>query len=493
MTEVRVRYAPSPTGAPHIGNIRTALHDWLFARHTGGVFILRIEDTDRKRFLRDAVDAQIEALKWLGLDWDEGPDVGGPYGPYVQSQRLDLYQEAARRLLESGHAYECYCSQERLDYVRNRMREQKKPPKYDGRCRTEEGRAEAKREAAGARPVVRFRTPLEGETTVQDFLRGEVTFQNELLDDFVILKSDGFPVYALAEAVDDHEMRISHVIRGDEWISSAPRHKLLFEALGYELPVFVHTPVILGPDRAKLSKRHGAQSVLEYKAMGYLPEAVFNFLGLLGWSLDDHTEIISRQEFIENFTLDRLIKSPAVFNIDKLDWMNGVYMRQMPEAELARLLKEWLERPADAGGLPDHIQRPLDIDYVRRTVPHVRDRVKLLSQARDMMAFFFEPDGIEVDERTLLGKAFQDDKTRAWTALSKAVVKAEALEKWDYESIHAAFIDFHEELGLKRGDFLMLMRVAITGRTVSPPLFESMEILGKERCVLRLRDALNQL
>ncbi|HEY7269824.1 MAG TPA: glutamate--tRNA ligase, partial [Dehalococcoidia bacterium] len=244
--EVRVRYAPSPTGAPHIGNIRTALHDWLWARHTGGTFILRIEDTDQKRFVRDAVDAQLEALEWLGLRWDEGPDIGGPVGPYVQSQRLHLYAAAARRLIEAGHAYECYCSQERLDLVRDKMRADKVPPKYDGRCRTDAGRALAKVEAAGATPVVRFKTPTEGETSVDDFLRGQVTFQNALLDDFVILKSDGFPVYALAEAVDDHEMRISHVIRGEEWISSAPRHKLLFEALGYELPVFVHTPVILG-------------------------------------------------------------------------------------------------------------------------------------------------------------------------------------------------------------------------------------------------------
>ncbi len=228
---------------------------------------------------------------------------------------------------------------------------------------------------------MRFKTPEEGETTVPDFLRGEVTFKNELLDDFVILKSDGFPTYHLAEAVDDHEMKISHVIRGEEWISSAPRHKLLFDALGYELPVFVHTPVILGPDRSKLSKRHGAQSVLEYRDMGYLPEAVFNFLGLLGWSLDDQTEIISREQFVEHFTLDRLIKSPAIFNIEKLDWMNGVYMRSMPERELASLLIERLELPEDEGGLPSTAERPIDIEYLMRILPLVRERVKLLPEA----------------------------------------------------------------------------------------------------------------
>jgi glutamyl-tRNA synthetase len=493
MTEIRVRYAPSPTGAPHIGNIRTALHDWLFARHTGGTFILRIEDTDQSRAIPGAVESQIEALNWLGLDWDEGIDVGGPYAPYVQSQRLHLYAAAARRLIAGGHAYECYCSPERLDRVRNQMREQKKPPKYDGRCRTDAGRAEAKADAAGAPPVVRFRTPAEGDTTIQDYLRGEVSFRNDLLDDFVLLKSDGFPVYALAEAVDDHEMRISHVIRGEEWISSAPRHKLLFEALGYELPVFVHTPVILGPDRSKLSKRHGAQSVLEYKAMGYLPAAVFNFLGLLGWSLDDHTEIISREQFVEHFSLDRLIKSAAVFNIEKLDWMNGVYLRSMPEHDLAKLFKERLELTEDEGGLPAQVKRPIDVEYLMRILPLVRERVKLLPEARDMMAFFFMPDGIDVDERTLLGKAFAQDKTKAWGALSAALVTAEGLQVWDRPSIEAAFIDTHESLGLKRGDFLMLIRVAISGRTVSPPLFESMDLLGQERCITRLRDALNLL
>jgi glutamyl-tRNA synthetase len=493
MTPVRVRYAPSPTGAPHVGNIRTALFDWLFARHTGGTFILRIEDTDQTRSVADAVEQTLDALRWLGLDWDEGVDVGGPHAPYVQSQRLDRYEAAARMLISSGHAYECYCSQERLDRVRDEMRAAKKPPRYDGRCRTDEGRRSAQSEADSGPAVVRFKMPDTGTTTVPDFIRGEVTFENALQDDFIILKSDGFPTYHLAMAVDDHEMRISHVIRGEEWLPSAPKHKLLFAALGHDLPVLIHTPVILGPDRSKLSKRHGAQSVLEYREMGYLPDAVLNFLGLLGWSLDDHTEIISRQQFVENFSLERLIKSPAVFNIEKLDWMNGVYMRQMPERDLALLLKDWLEKPEDEGGLPSHIERPIDLEYLQGIVPYVRERVKLLPQARDMMQFFFEPDGIELDERTLLGKALAEDKTKAWTALSAALVKAEELKTWDIASLNGAFLDMHGDLGLKRGDFLMLVRLAVTGRSVSPPLMESMEILGRDRCVLRLRDALNLL
>ena len=490
---VRVRYAPSPTGAPHIGNIRTALFDWLLARSTHGTFILRIEDTDRTRFVPTAVEAQLEALRWLGLDWDEGPDVGGPYGPYVQSERLERYQDAARRLVASGHAYECYCATARLDALRNKQRERKQPPRYDGRCRTEEGRATAQREAGGAPPVVRFKTPDEGETAVLDHLRGEVRFRNATLDDFIVLKSDGFPTYHLAEAVDDHAMAISHVIRGDEWLSSAPRHKLLFDALGFELPVFVHTPQILGQDRAKLSKRHGAQSVLEYRDLGYLPEAAFNFLGLLGWSLDDRTEIISRDEFVQHFSLDRLLKSAAVFDLDKLNWMNGNYLRSLTPERLTTLLKTWLERPAAAGGLPDQVERPLDFDFTLRIVPLVRERVKLLSEARDMMAFFYLPDGVEPDTDLLLGKAFAADRGRAVDLLSEALVLTETSERWTAEFLEADYRALAERLAVRAGDLFMLIRVATTARSVAPPLFETMALVGRERCVHRLRVALNLL
>ena len=490
---VRVRYAPSPTGTPHVGGFRTALFDWLLARREGGEFILRIEDTDRTRYVPQSVEGQLEALRWLGLDWDEGPAAGGAYGPYVQSERLDLYQAEARRLIDAGEAYECFCSREWLDHLRLQQRERKQPPGYDGRCRTEAGRAEAKREAGGASPVVRFRMPDEGETVFEDYLRGSVSFQNALLDDFIILKSDGFPTYHLAQAVDDHAMAITHVIRGEEWLSSAPRHKLLFEALGYELPVFVHVSLILGPDRSKLSKRHGAQSVLEYRDLGYLADAVFNFLGLLGWSLDDKTEIISRAEFINSFTLDRLLKSPAIFNIEKLDWMNAAYMRALAETDFARLAREWLERPEDDGGLPSSVQRPIDLEYTARIAPLVQERVKRLDQARDMMAFFYLPDGVEPDEDLLLGKAFANDRSRAATVLAEALDKAESVREWQKEHLEPAFRGLAEALGLKAGDLFMLLRVAITGRTVAPPLFETMELVGRERCLTRLRQALHRL
>jgi glutamyl-tRNA synthetase len=491
---VRVRYAPSPTGAPHIGGFRTALFDWLLARRTGGTFVLRIEDTDRSRYVPQSVEGQMEALRWLGLDWDEGPDVGGPYGPYFQSERLSLYQEAARRLIARGDAYECYCTPQRLDAMRTEQQRLKQPPGYDGRCRTEEGRAQAKAEAGeGASPVVRFRMPDEGETVFEDFLRGPITFRNELLDDFVILKSDSFPTYHLAMPVDDHAMEITHVIRAEEWLPSAPRHQCLFRALGYEMPVIIHVSLILGPDRAKLSKRHGAQSVLEYREQGYLPEAVFNFLALMGWSLDDKTEIISREELVENFSLDRLIASPAVFNIEKLNWLNGEYMRAMPVERLADVLAAWLEKPESEGGLPSQVTRPIDRGYTRRIVPLVRERVKLLPEARDMMAFFYLPDGVDPDPDTLLGKRFEDDRSRAKLLLSEALLLAESMERWATEFLERDFRDLAERLQVRAGDLFMLMRVAITGRTVSPPLFETMEVLGRERSVSRLRDASNLL
>ena len=292
---VRVRYAPSPTGIPHVGNIRTALFDWLFARHSGGAFILRVEDTDQSRFDPGALDAIYASLRWLGLDWDEGPEAGGDYGPYVQSERLEHYQKYARQLIEQGNAYECCCSTERLAEIRAERQKRKQPPRYDRHCRDLTDAEREARRAAGDEAVVRFRTPDEGTTSFDDIVRGHVEFENATIDDFVALKSDGFPTAHLAHVVDDHLMEISHVLRGEEWVSSTPRQILLYQALGWEPPQFVHMSVILGPDKGKLSKRHGALSVLDYRDQGYLPEAMFNFLGLIGWSLDDHTVLMSRE------------------------------------------------------------------------------------------------------------------------------------------------------------------------------------------------------
>ena len=477
---VRVRYAPSPTGVPHVGNIRTALFDWLFARREGGAFIVRVEDTDQARYDERALDGILESLRWLGLDWDEGPDIGGPHEPYFQSQRLEHYQRYARQLIEAGHAYQCFCSPERLAEVRTEQQKRKEPPRYDRRCRD---LSDAEREAEGGTPVVRFRTPLEGQTSFHDVARGDIEFENATIDDFIILKSDGFPTAHLAHVVDDHLMEISHVLRGDEWVSSTPRQILRDQALGWEPPKFVHLSIILGPDRAKLSKRHGAVSALDYRDQGFLPEAMFNFLGLLGWSLDDHSVIIDREQFVQHFSLERIVKNPAVFDLEKLTWMNGVYMRDLPEERLADLIAERLERD-----LPASAPRPIDRETVRSLAPLVRERIKRLDEVAAMTEGFFT-DELPYGAPELLGKRYRDNASGAQEALRQAKVRIEALPAWEHEALEAALRSLAEELGVKVGDLFMLLRVAVTGRPVSPPLFESMEVLGRERCLRRLDEA----
>jgi glutamyl-tRNA synthetase len=485
-TPPRTRYAPSPTGIPHVGNIRTAIFSWLLARHGGGQFVLRIEDTDRSRLQPGAFEGILESLRWLGMDWDEGPEVGGPYGPYVQSQRLARYRAAADRLLAQGDAYECWCSSERLDAVRAEQQRRKQPPGYDRRCRDEAGRATARREAEaeGRSAVVRFKTPLAGSVTLDDAIHGPMTWDVATLDDFVILKSDGYPTYHLAYIVDDQDMRITHVLRGDEWIPSAPRHLLLYRALGIEPPVIAHTPRILGPDGAKLSKRHGATSVFEYREQGYLPDALFNFLALIGWSYDDKTEVMTREELIERFTLDRVVKNPAMFNAEKLLWMNGVYIREMPEERLVPLLADWLDR-----GLPAEVARPIDRGLVARIAPLVRERIKLLSEVVAYADFFFV-DELRYTHDDLLGKAYASRADDARAALERAQVALEAVSAWSHEAIEAALRGLAQEMGVKAGDLFALVRVAVTGRRVTPPLFESMEILGRERCLARIAGAI---
>ena len=475
-TMVRVRFAPSPTGYPHLGNIRTALFNWVFARHNTGVFILRIEDTDANRLVDGAKNVILDSLRWLGLDWDEGP--------YFQSQRLELYREAADRLLEQELAYRCYCSPQRLESMRQEQMKRKQPPGYDRHCRnlTQEQRAEM--EASGITPVVRFKSPLEGQTSFNDLLRGEIVFENSTLDDFVLLKSDGYPTYHLANIVDDHLMEISHVLRADEWLSSTPRHVLLYQALGWQPPHFAHLPMILGPDRSKLSKRHGATAITEYQEQGYLPEAMFNFLALLGWALDDKTEIMGRQEIIEYFSLDRISKTAAVFNRDKLDWMNGLYLRGLSLDEFAQRAMPFLERD-----LPSEIGRPLDIGYINKITPLVQERAKTLAEVPQLSDFFFV-DELEYDAGLLLGKI---DRGEAIKSLQASVAKLDSLKNWDAASLEVVFRPLAEELKLKTGVFFGLLRVAVTGRTAAPPLFQTMEVLGRERCLKRLRAALDKL
>ena len=485
---VRVRYAPSPTGIPHVGNIRTALYGWLAARHYGGQFILRIEDTDRSRYDERAYEGIIESLRWLGLDWDEGPEAGGPHEPYFQSQRLELYENAARVLIETGRAYECFCSPERLAEVRSAQQKAKQPPRYDRACRElTDAQRDAKR-AEGLAPVVRFRTPDEGTTSYDDVVRGVISFENATLDDFVVIKSDGFPTGVFSHVVDDHLMEITHVMRGEEWVSTTPRQILAYQALGWEPPRFAHLSMILGPDKAKLSKRHGAVSVLDYRDQGYLPEAMFNFLGLLGWSLDDHTVIISREQFVENFEMERLVKNPAVFDLDKLNWMNGVYIREhAAEERLTELIVERLERE-----LPPSAPRPVDRETVRRLVPLVRERMQNLGEITGLVQGFFT-DELSYIVEELLGKRFRNDAPGAQETLQAAKEAVASLAAWSHEALEGALRALAEERGVKAGDLFMLLRVAVTGRPISPPLFESMEVLGRERCLARIDAALGHL
>ena len=481
--EVRVRYAPSPTGEPHVGNLRTALFNWLFARSNGGKFIVRVEDTDQDRYVEGALEAILDSLRWLGLDWDEGPGVAGPYGPYYQSERLQLYQDTAGRLLEDGFAYRCYCSRERLEEMRQSQKGRRRLPGYDRRCRDLTPAQCDEHEAQGLLLVVRFKMPLDGETRFRDLIRGEVAWQNALLDDFILLKSDGYPTYHLANVVDDHMMRISHVLRAEEWLPSIPRHLELYRTLGYEPPLFAHLPMILGPDRAKLSKRHGATSVLKYRDEGFLPEALVNFMVLLGWSLDDKTDVMPREVVVENFSVKRIGKAGAIFDKEKLLWMNGVYIRQLSEGELVERMLPFLER---------HLSRKngqADVEYLKRVVPLIQVRLRALGEVARLDYFFREK--IRNAPHLLVLEGMDAGSTR--DALRRALEVLSVLTDFSAPAIEEALRSAAKELGLSGRQFLGLLRVAITGKSAAPPLFETMEVLGARRCLLRLESAARTL
>ena len=481
---VRVRYAPSPTGEPHIGNVRTALFNWLFARHHGGKFIVRVEDTDQERLVPGAVDAVLDSLEWLNIQWDEGPRVGGPYAPYVQSERLSIYLDLAGKLVDQGRAYRCYCSREKLEQMRRERREQGFATSHACQCRelTERQRSDA--EAATGPPVVRFGMPTEGVTRVHDLIRGDVEWQNDLQEDFIILKSDGFPTYHLAVVADDHFMEISHIMRAEEWLPSTPRHLQLFDALGFEPPQFAHLPMILGPDRSKLSKRHGATAVSEYRDKGFLPGALINFMVLLGWSLDDKTEVMSLDMIKDNFTLDRVTKSAAIFDQEKLDWMNGVYVRQLSPEELAHRMLPYLERD-----LPGDLL-PVDVDYLGRIAPLIQERIKLLSESAKMTSYFFM-DPTEYDPPGLVQKGMEQEGASA--ALRVALEQLIHVGTFEHEPMEELLRAVGERLGLSPRQFFGTLRFAVTGRTATPPLFETMEVLGRDRVLRRIQTAIQRL
>jgi len=481
--EVRVRFAPSPTGLPHIGNIRTALFNWLFARHHGGKFIVRVEDTDQARLVPGSIEAMLDGLSWLNIDWDEGPEVGGPYGPYFQSERLQIYHDLAKRLVSQGNAYRCYCSQKPPSQDSQEQRDRRVSASADCKCRELTGEQIADLSGGQESNVVRFAMPKHGVTRVKDLIRGEVEWKNETLNDFIILKSDGFPTYHLAVVADDHLMEISHVMRAEEWLPSTPRHLQLFEALGFEPPQFAHLPMIMGSDRAKLSKRHGATAIGEYKDNGFLPEALLNFMVLLGWALDDKTDVVSTQTVIENFTLDRVTKSSAIFDQEKLHWMNGMYIRDLTPQQLAERMTPFLERDLPKDMLP------VDQEYLQRIAPLLQERIKNLEESANITEYFFKADD-RFDTSTIVQKGMNRDSTL--TALKAALKDLSATDDYGHEKLEKMLNATGERLELSRRQFFGVIRTAATGRSVSPPLFEMLEVLGKDRTVSRMKNAVER-
>ncbi len=486
---VRVRFAPSPTGYLHIGGARTALFNWLFARHTGGKFILRIEDTDRKRFVPDALEDITSGLRWLGLDWDEGPEVGGPFGPYFQSERTELYRKWANWLVEQGYAYRCFCSPERLARMRKEQMARGEPPHYDRTCRNLSPEEVQERIEKGQPYVIRFKSPLTGSTTFTDLIRGDITFEHKNLDDFVLLKSDGYPTYHLANVIDDHFMEITHIMRGDEWISSAPKHILLYQAFGWEPPLLAHLPLILDPSgKGKLSKRKkriAGEEVLvfvkEFREAGYLPEAVFNFLATVGWSYDGQTEIFTREEAIEKFDIRSINPSPAALPYKKLEWMNGVYIRQLSTEELKERLLPFL---SDSLGMKesDLRARP-ELDIL---VPIIQERIKRLDEASALIDFAFK-DEVDYPPEMLIQKKLTKDQTLE--VIDRVIEVLESAPDFRSETLEERLRGLVAEMGLKAGQVFGVIRVAITGKKVAPPLFGSLEALGRERSLARMRKA----
>ena len=468
MNNVRVRIAPSPTGEDlHIGNVYTALLNFVFARKKKGKFIVRIEDTDKTRLIPGSQERILKTLNWFGLNYDEGPDIGGPYGPYIQSERLDLYKQYAEELVKKGYAYYCYCTPSDLEKMRHEQIAAKKPTLYDGRCKYNKNQSSKVKDQ---KYVIRLNVPDTGTTEFNDLIRGKVSFQNSLIDDQILLKSDGFPTYHLAVVVDDFIMKISHVIRAEEWLSSTPKHILIYKYLGFELPVFAHTPILRNPDRSKLSKRKNPVWASWYKSQGYLPEAILNYLALMGWSIPDKRQ--GKTDDVEVFTLDEMIQyfelkdvktvGPS-FDLKKLDWMNGEYIRKSQNSNLKSQIWEFYDK-----------KYPIDI--IEKTIPLIRERIKKFSDYLPLCEFFFHPPDIyEID---------LDDKRVLMSKISEIL---QELKSWQAVKIGESMQNLAEELKIKNSEFFMILRVAITGKKISPPLNESMEVLGKDEVIRRLK------
>jgi len=480
--KVKVRFAPSPTGDLHVGNIRTALFDWAYARHTGGTFLFRIEDTDTTRVTDEYIQAAIDTLKWLGLNWDEGPEVGGDNGPYLQSQRLDIYAEWAQKFLDQKDAYHCYCSAEELEAVREAQRAANVAPGYNGHCRDLTAEQIAAYKAQDRLPVVRMRMP-DGGTTFTDLIRGEVSFDHKFVPDFVLVRGDGSPLYTLAVAVDDVLMKVTHVLRGEDLLSSTPRQIRVYQAMGVGLedyPVFAHLPFVMGQDNAKLSKRNGEVSIAWYRDKGFLPEAICNYLALLGWSPGDDRENVTMKELTELFTVEKVHSSPARFDMKKLEAINGDKLRALTIDEFLEWSLPFLTKAGVITGSTE------EIVLVKKALPLIQERIIMLSEVPAMLKFLFVKNfAVEADSVSRI----TDEASKL--VLQRSLKELEPLVTWNHDSIEAALrSSLIEDMGLKPRIAFGAVRIATTGSTISPPLFESMELLGKEASLARISAAL---
>ena len=478
---IRVRFAPSPTGHLHVGGARTALFNWLFARNSGGTFILRIEDTDRERSTEESYRGIVDAMRWLGLTWGEGPEVGGQHGPYFQSERRDGYREWAERLRSNGRAYPCFCTPGELAERKEAMKKQGQDPRYDGKCRDLPPGEVDNLLSQGKAHVMRLKTSDEGVIEFDDIVHGKIGVEAKQIDDFIIVKSDGFPTYNFAAAVDDARMEISHVIRGDDHLSNTPRQLLLYDAFGMASPSFAHVPLIMGPDKSRLSKRHGSTSVQQFREDGYLPEAMVNYLALLGWSYDDSAQLFAVDDLVEKFSIDKVSDTPAVFDYKKLQWMNGEYMKKRPVAERVQLVMPYLE----SAGL---VKQPVDEDnlaFISRVVEVVGERLKMARDIVELSDFFFVED-VEYEEEAAEKFLKRHYAGPAFRLLEDRLGKLHAYNEIGIEELMRGLA---AEMGLKAGELIHPVRVALTGRRHSPGIFEVMALLGKEKVVARLERA----
>ena len=475
MKAIRTRFAPSPTGYLHVGGLRTALYAYLLAKQYGGQFLLRIEDTDRTRLVEGAVENMINNLRWAGIDFDEGPGKDGGCGPYVQSERLDLYKKHALELVNNDHAYYCFCSQERLEQVRNQMMANKLPPAYDKHCRNLSKTEVEEKLQQHANHVIRMKIPLEGEMTFNDLIRGDVTFGYKSVDDQVIIKSDGFPTYHLAVVVDDHYMKISHVIRGEEWLSSTPKHVLLYQYFGWQAPLFSHLPLLLNPDRSKLSKRQGDVAVDDYRNKGFLPEALVNFIAFLGWNPGDTREIFSIEELKKEFTLDRVGKAGAVFNIEKLNWLNEQYIHAMPTDQLLLRIKPLLQEK----GWTKH-----NDEYVKQVIELLKERVTVLPDFLINGSYFFvAPTEFDAKAKE---KGWKPESAKYLTDIAQLLEK---LATFDSATVEQTVRDYAAQNNIGTGALIHPLRLACSGVTQGPSLFHLLATLGKEETCSRIAHA----